>query len=241
MKKQNINNREDQVFRSHSGNAFDMAAINNWRIFRIMAEFVEGWQFLSNYDKKVTIFGSARTNPEDTWYKEATKIAEILAKDGFDIITGGGPGIMEAANRGAFEVQENAAAEEKSKVGESIGLDIELPLEQRRNKYVRKGRGFYYFFVRKVMLSYHSSGYVFFPGGYGTLDEAFELLTLVQTNKIDKVPIVFVGKDYWSPLSDWFKTTVLEKYNGISKEDLDIYSIVDTAEEIYSIIKKGVQ
>lgn len=227
----------DLTHKTQGNNHIDISAINNWRIFRIMAEFVEGWQFLSNYDKKVTVFGSARTSPEDRWYKEAVKIAEMLAKEGFDIITGGGPGIMEAANLGAT----NAQNKNKETAGESIGLDIELPLEQRRNKYVQKGRGFYYFFVRKVMLSYHSRGYIFFPGGYGTLDEVFELLTLVQTNKIDRVPIVLVGQDFWVPLMDWLETKVLNQFNNISPEDLKIYSVVDTAEEIYSIVKEGIE
>lgn len=225
---------------NNDGNSTDIEAINNWRIFRIMAEFVEGWQFLSKYNKKVTIFGSARTSPENKWYKEATKLAEMLAEDGFDVITGGGLGIMEAANRGASNAQKNRKNAKKI-VGESIGLDIELPLEQRRNKYVRKGRGFYYFFVRKVMLSYHAHGYIFFPGGYGTLDEVFELLTLVQTNKLDRVPIVLVGKDFWAPISDWLRTTVFNTFHNISKDDLDIYFIVDKAEEVYSIIKKDIK
>ena len=218
----------------------DVGATNNWRIFRIMAEFVEGWQFLSNYNKKVTIFGSARTNPKDKWYKEASKLANILAKNGFDIITGGGPGIMEAANQGASNAKKNNKNVKKN-IGESIGLDIQLPLEQRRNKYVEKGRGFNYFFVRKVMLSYHASGYVFFPGGYGTLDEVFELLTLVQTNKIKRVPIILIGKTFWNPLSNWLKTTVLDRFDNIKRDDLNIYSIVDTAEEVYSLIKKVVK
>ena len=163
-----------------------------------------------------------------------------MAEDGFDIVTGGGPGIMEAANRGASNAKKDKKNIKKT-IGESIGLDIQLPLEQRRNKYVQKGRGFNYFFVRKVMLSYHSRGYIFFPGGYGTLDEVFELLTLVQTDKLDRIPIILVGKDFWTPLSDWLRTTVLDQFHGISKEDLDIYSIVDTAEEVHAIIKKDIR
>lgn len=218
----------------------DIGAINNWRIFRIMAEFVEGWQFLSKYNKKVTFFGSARSSPNNKWYKEAVKLAKMMSEDGFDIVTGGGPGIMEAANRGASDAHKNNKNGKKT-IGESIGLDIQLPSEQMRNKYVQKGRGFNYFFVRKVMLSYHSRGYIFFPGGYGTLDEVFELLTLVQTDKLDWVPIVLVGKDFWTPLSDWLKTVVLDKFNNIDKKDLEIFSIVDTAEEVYAIIKKGIK
>ncbi|OGN00628.1 MAG: Rossman fold protein, TIGR00730 family [Candidatus Yanofskybacteria bacterium RIFCSPHIGHO2_02_FULL_41_29] len=239
MKSQLLDSQDDLIDRRQKGGFIDAGAINNWRIFRIMAEFVEGWQFLSHYNKKVTIFGSARSSPESKWYKEAVKLGKMLAEDGFDIVTGGGPGIMEAANRGASDASKNKK-DSKKIIGESIGLDIQLPLEQRKNKYVQKGRGFYYFFVRKVMLSYHSRGYVFFPGGYGTLDEVFELLTLVQTNKLDRVPIILAGKDYWNPLLDWLKTTVFGQSRNISKEDLDIYSIVDTAEEIYSIIKKSV-
>ena len=198
-------------------------------------------EFLSHYHKKITVFGSARLSPTNKWYKEAVKLGRYLADDGFNVVTGGGPGIMEAANRGAHSAHNVKRKKSQSPIGESIGLDIQLPLEQRKNKYVQKGRGFNYFFVRKVMLSYHASGYIFFPGGFGTLDEAFELLTLVQTNKLESVPIVLIGKEFWTPLLAWMNSTVLEKFNCISKEDLNIYKLVDTAEEAYAILKSNIK
>lgn len=199
----------------------------HWRIFRIMAEFVDGFQFLADFKKTVTIFGSARTSENDQWYQEARKLAKMLGAAGYVIITGGGPGIMEAGNRGAVEGG-----------GDSVGLNIQLPYEQRVNPFVKKAIGFHYFFTRKVMLAYSAQAYVFFPGGYGTLDEAFELLTLVQTHKIfEKIPMVLVGKDFWSGLDNWFKQNLLKKYKTIDPEDLNIYTIVDSAEEAMDAIK----
>lgn len=199
----------------------------HWRVLRIMAEFVDGFQFLGDLKKTVTFFGSARYQEGNRWYEEARKLGKMLAKGGFSVTTGGGPGIMEAGNRGAFEAG-----------GESIGLNIQLPFEQRINKYVKKGVGFHYFFTRKVMLSYASQAYVFFPGGYGTLDEVFELLTLVQTHKIyEKIPIVIVGKEFWGPLDQWLKKEVLGKQKTIDASDLKLYHLVDTAEEAFKIIK----
>ena len=209
----------------------------HWRIFRIMAEFIDGWQFLADFKKTVTFFGSARFNEGDCWYEEARKLGYILAKEGFHIITGGGPGIMEAANHGAFDAKGEASEKDKHKIGDSIGLNIKLPFEQRINKYVSKAIAFHYFFVRKVMLSYYAQAYVYFPGGYGTLDETFELAGLVQVKKVPSIPIILVGKDFWEPLSDWVQKTVLGKYSAIDKEDLDIVKIVDSAEEAYKIIK----
>jgi len=201
----------------------------HWRVLRIMAEFIDGFQFLGDFKKSVTIFGSARFQEGDRWYEEARKLSKLLAKSGFMVITGGGPGIMEAANRGAVEGH-----------GESVGLNIQLPYEQRVNEYVKKGIGFHYFFTRKVMLSYASQAYVFCPGGYGTLDEVFEILTLVQTHKIyEKIPVVLMSKDYWGPLDQWLKKIVLEKYGGIDPEDLALYRIVDNAEDALKIIKKS--
>ena len=199
----------------------------HWRVFRIMAEFVEGFQFLFDFKKTVTFFGSARFEENDKWYMEARKLGEMLAGEKFSIITGGGPGIMEAGNRGAFE-----------KDGESIGLNIQLAREQRTNPYVKHGIGFHYFFTRKIMLSYASWAYVFFPGGFGTLDEFFELITLVQTKKVNSdIPIVLVGREYWTGLLDWVNNTVFKKNLAIDKEDMEIYKLVDTAEEAFEIVK----
>jgi len=205
---------------------FDFAENANWRIFRIMAEFIAGFEFLSPLRKEVTFFGSARLPETSPWYKEAQKLGTMLAESGFTVITGGGPGIMEAGNRGAFEGD-----------GESIGLDIELPMEQRRNAYVKRAMGFHYFFTRKVMMSASAQAYLFFPGGFGTLDEFFEIVTLIQTEKMNRVPAVCVGKEFWQPVQDWIRQTMLEKYETVSPEDLDIYQVVDTAEEAFELIK----
>lgn len=205
---------------------FDFKEDANWRVFRIMAEFVDGFEFLYPLRKEVTFFGSARFTERDHWYKEAQRLGRLLAEHGFTVITGGGPGIMEGGNRGAYEGG-----------GQSIGLDIELPHEQRRNSYVKKGIGFHYFFTRKVMLSASAQAYVFFPGGFGTMDEFFEIITLVQTGKAEKVMTVCVGKDFWSGLDDWMRRTFVAEYKTIDPPDLDLYSIVDTAEEAFEIIK----
>lgn len=205
---------------------FDFAENANWRIFRIMAEFVEGFEFLYPLRREVTIFGSAQMPVDSKWYKEARKFASILAENGFTVITGGGPGIMEAGNRGAKEAG-----------GKSIGLDIELPTEQRRNKYVTRGIGFHYFFTRKVMLTASAQAYVFFPGGFGTLDEFFEMATLVQTKKMERVPIICVGSDFWEPLDAWIRSVMYEKYKTIESGEMDIYTIVNSAEEASEIVK----
>jgi len=198
-----------------------------WRIFRIMAEFVEGFEFLSKLHNEVTFFGSARTNPKAKEYKQAVMLGKMCAEAGYAVITGGGPGIMEAGNKGAFQAG-----------GESVGIDIELPMEQRRNEFVTKAMGFHYFFTRKVMLSASAQAYVFFPGGFGTMDEAMEMITLVQTGKIPRsVPCIFVGKDHWQPFKDWV-TQNLFKNKYINKADLDLMQIVDTPEEAFNIIKK---
>ena len=205
---------------------FDFKENPTWRIFRIMAEFTEGFEFLAPLRKEVTIFGSARLNNKDRWYHQAEKLGRLLGENGYTVITGGGPGIMEAGNKGATESG-----------GESIGLDIELSMEQRRNKWVKKGIGFHYFFTRKMMLSASAQAYIFFPGGFGTLDEFFELVTLIQTNKMEKVAMVCVGKDYWEPLMSWIRIQLAEKYKTISLEDMDIFRLVDTADEAFEIIK----
>ena len=200
----------------------------NWRIFRIMAEFIEGFEFLSKLKNEVTIFGSARSAPSGKHYKMAQRLGYLLGKGKYTVITGGGPGIMEAANRGAFEAK-----------GESVGLDIELPQAQRRNKYALKAIGFHYFFTRKVMLSASAQAYVIFPGGFGTIDEMSEMLTLIQTQKIPReVPLILVDKEYWTPFLDWVKKTLLKENNYVDESNVAIMQLVDTAEEAYAIIKK---
>ncbi len=200
-----------------------------WRVLRILSEFTNGFQFLADFNdiKTVSVFGSAEIKEDDPWYKKAQEFGELLAKNGYGVVTGGGPGIMEAANRGAFEGG-----------GESIGLNIQLPYEQRINPWVKKAIGFHYFFSRKVMLSYAAQAYVYFPGGFGTSDELLELATLLQTKKISgKIPIILVGKDFWSPLLTWMKEYWVLKYHTASDEDINILRIVDTPEEALEIVK----
>ncbi len=200
----------------------------SWRIFRIMAEFVEGFQFLSTTKRQVSVFGSARIPAGNKWYDEAVKFGQLLGKGKYTVVTGGGPGIMEGANKGAFEMG-----------AVSVGLNIQLPREQRINPYVTDSRAFHYFFTRKVMLAASAQVYVYFPGGYGTLDELFEILTLIQTGKSEKVPVVLVGKEYWEPLWSWIKVTVYGTYDAIDRADVDIVRIVDSAEEAYAIVSKS--
>ncbi len=206
----------------------DFRETSQWKIFKIMSEFIEGFHFLADLKKTITVFGSTSFTENNHYYKEARKLGGLLAKGGYTVITGGGPGIMEAANRGAFEAG-----------GESVGINIQLPQGQRMNDYVTKPIGFNYFFTRKVMLSFSSKAYVFFPGGFGTLDEFFEMVTLVQTKKLaKKVPIIAVGKDYWQNLFDWFKSEIYLKNKAIEKKDLEIFQLVDSTKEAYEIIKK---
>jgi len=192
-----------------------------WRIFRIMGEFVEGFETMSELGPCVSIFGSARTKPGDQYYEMAVKVAEELVKRGFGIITGGGPGIMEAGNRGAS----NAG-------GISVGLNIEIPHEQTSNPYIDHDKlvTFDFFFVRKVMFTKYAQGYVVLPGGFGTMDELFEALTLIQTDKSVRFPVILLGKAYWSGLFDWLKNTMLEAGN-IAEKDLDLFSITDDPAE----------
>jgi len=204
-------------------------AIQSWRIFRIMSEFVSGFDILRKYSTAATFFGSARLTPQDPTYKAAELLAAKLAKKGYAIITGGGPGIMEAANVGAFKVG-----------GKSIGLNIELPMEQKLNPYVTESESFHFFFSRKVMLSFASEVYVYFPGGFGTLDELLEIVTLVQTKKITPVPIILYGKDFWEPLMDYFDKQLVKKYKTISAEDLGLFHIVDSVDEAYDHIIENV-
>lgn len=208
----------------------DFRSSFHWRVFRIMAEFVDGWQFITDYKNTVSILGSARFSEDNKWYQVARELGVLLAKAKIGVVTGAGPGIMEGGNRGAYEAG-----------GQSIGIAIKLPFEQRENPYINKSQPFYYFFVRKVMLFYTAQAYVFFPGGFGTLDEFFELVTLVQTHKIDResVPLILVGKDFWTPLVGYINDTVYEKYKAIDKGDMKLYHLVDTAEEAMAIIKKS--
>lgn len=199
----------------------------DWRIFRIMAEFIEGYQFIYDFKKSVTIFGSARRGCNEIDYVRARKLGAMLAKDKFTVVTGGGPGVMEAANRGAAENN-----------GISVGLNIQLPVEQRVNEYVNKPMGFNYFFTRKTMMSQASSAYVFFPGGFGTLDEFYEIITLIQTKKIAQpVLVIVIGKEFWDPLMAWMKQVMLKEKCAVSEEDLQIINIVDTPEEAFKMIK----
>lgn len=204
-------------------------AVQSWRIFRIMSEFVEGFEILRRYSTAATFFGSARCGAGDDVYSAAEELAARLAKSGFAIITGGGPGVMEAANVGAFKVG-----------GKSVGLNIELPMEQKLNPYITESESFHFFFSRKVMLSFASEVYVYFPGGFGTMDEFFELVTLVQTNKITKIPIILYDKEFWMPLIAFFKKQMLREYKTISKEDLEIFHLVDSVDEAYKYIIKHV-
>ncbi|WP_226063757.1 LOG family protein [Kaistella polysaccharea] len=200
---------------------------DSWMIFKVMSEFVDGYEKMAKIGPCVSIFGSARLQPGDHYYELATEIAEKITDIGFGIITGGGPGIMEAGNRGA-----------RNGGGKSIGLNIDLPFEQHFNPYIDKGLSidFDYFFVRKVMFVKYSQGFIVMPGGFGTLDELMEAITLIQTNKIGRFPIVLVGTKFWAGLLSWFKETLLE--NGmISEENLNLYRVVDTADEAVSHIK----
>lgn len=203
--------------------------IDSWRIFKIMSEFVEGFEFIRKYGKAASIFGSARCGLDDKRYKEATELASRLAKDNFTIITGGGPGIMGAANEGAFKVG-----------GKSVGLNIELPMEQTLNPAVTESLDFHYFFTRKVMLTFASDVYIYFPGGFGTLDEFFEIITLVQTKKINRIPIILYGKKYWGPLDEWFQNCLAGEFATISPEDTKLYTVVDSVDEAYEVITKQV-
>ena len=195
---------------------------DSWAIFKIMSEFVEGYERMSKIGPSVSIFGSARTKPDNKHYKSAVEIAEKLAKLGYGVITGGGPGIMEAGNKGAFEAG-----------GKSVGLNIDLPFEQNHNPYIDAEHNleFDYFFVRKVIFVKYSQAFVIMPGGLGTLDEMFEALTLIQTKKINKRPVVLFGKSYWSGLIKWIKEVMLEEENNISPLDLDLFIITDSTDE----------
>jgi len=198
-----------------------------WRVFRIMGEFVEGFHELAKIGPAVSIFGSARTSKTSKWYKQAEKTAQLLVREGYAVITGGGPGIMEAGNKGATE--EN---------GQSIGLNIELPFEQKTNKYVKHPIDFHYFFCRKVMFVKYAKAFVIFPGGFGTLDEFFESITLIQTERMGEFPVVLFGAEYWKGLLDWMDTVMLKEEKNIDPEDLNLFRLADTPEEVLKHIRQ---
>ena len=201
---------------------------DSWAIFKIMSEFVEGYERMSRIGPCISIFGSARTKPDNKYYQMGVEVAEKLARKGFGIITGGGPGIMEAGNKGA-----------KQAAGTSVGLNIDLPFEQNHNPYIDQQHNleFDYFFVRKVMFVKYAQGFVVLPGGWGTLDELFEALTLMQTKKINQRPVVLIGKSYWTGLLEWMKEQMLETENNISAGDLDYLHLCDTPDEAVEYIE----
>ena len=214
-----------KAFKEKNWNAIKSS--DSWQIFKIMSEFVQGFEIMSKIGPCVSVFGSARTKPDNKYYKQAEEIGYLLTQSGYGVITGGGKGIMEAANKGASKGE-----------GKSVGLNIELPFEHSANNYIDNDKliNFDYFFVRKVMFVKYAQGFVVLPGGVGTLDELFEAITLIQTKKIRKFPIVLIGKSYWEGLLVWIKMTMLAKENNISIEDLDLINVVDTPLEAVDII-----
>jgi uncharacterized protein (TIGR00730 family) len=217
--------RIKKVFQPKNWN--EIRTNDSWAIFKIMSEFVNGYESLSRIGPCVSIFGSARTKPNNPYYKLAEEIGLKLTENGYGVITGGGPGIMEAGNKGAHKGK-----------GASVGLSIDLPFEQTSNPFIDndKNLNFDYFFVRKVVFVKYSQGFVVMPGGFGTLDELFEAITLIQTFKIGRFPIVLVGRKYWSGLLEWIKNTMLEQENNVSAKDLELFNLVDTAEEAVQVI-----
>ena len=200
---------------------------DSWAIFKIMAEFVQGYEKMAQIGPCISVFGSARTKTDNPYYQQAVETSRLLVEAGYGVITGGGPGIMEAGNKGADEAQ-----------GKSVGLNIVLPFEQSCNQYVNHPVDFDYFFVRKVQFVKYSQGFITFPGGFGTLDELFEAITLIQTNKIEKFPIILVGTEFWEGLMDWVKKTLLDSFANISPGDMDLIHLVDTADEVVEILDK---
>ncbi len=215
-----------RAFKEKNWNAIKTA--DSWQIFKIMSEFVEGFESMSKIGPCVSVFGSARTEVDNKYYKSAEEIGYLLTQKGYGVITGGGPGIMEAANKGA----------QRGK-GKSVGLNIELPFEQSHNRFIDNDKllNFDYFFVRKVMFIKYAQGFIVLPGGVGTLDELFEAITLIQTGKIGRFPIVLFGSSYWQGIVDWIKLIMLEAERNISDEDLDLFNIVDTPSEAVEIIE----
>lgn len=206
----------------------DIREATRQRLSTIATELVEGIEFIGSYPKSVTFFGSARFSSDNPYYQKARNLAHALAQRGFAIVTGGGPGIMEAANRGSFDAD-----------GKSIGFNITLPKEQVMNPYVQEHVDFQYFFTRKVCLTFSAEAYIYFPGGFGTMDEFFEILTLVQTRKIPRVPMILVGTEYWLPLKHFLENLMYKKYKTIDKEDLDLFIITDDEKEIVRIVEQA--
>ncbi|MDM1045583.1 TIGR00730 family Rossman fold protein [Myroides sp. 1354] len=222
--KEILGNEEEKIQEKFKQKSWTEIKTNDsWGIFKIMSEFVNGYEKMGRIGPCISIFGSARTKKEDPYYKLAEEIAFKVSKAGYGVITGGGPGIMEAGNKGAHLGQ-----------GVSVGLNIELPFEQHFNPYIDSDKNiqFDYFFVRKVMFVKYSQGFVVMPGGFGTLDELFEAITLIQTKKIAKFPIILVGTDFWGGMLDWIKNVLLEKYSNISPGDMNLIQLVDTADEV---------
>lgn len=214
--------QDEQLLESPRSDEFTHT--DTWRVFRIMGEFVEGFDELASLTRAISMFGSARAKPDDPYYSAAQETAALLAREGFAVITGGGPGLMEAANRGAFEAG-----------GLSIGCNIELPFEQGANRYLTRSLTFRYFFVRKMMFVKYSLGFIIFPGGFGTLDELFEALTLIQTRKIRNFPVVLFGSEYWSGLLNWIRDVAL-KEGKVSEQDLKLLHITDSPEEVVQVM-----
>jgi uncharacterized protein (TIGR00730 family) len=218
---------KNQLTNIHHRDWTETKAHSSWQIFKIMAEFVQGFETMAKVGPCVSIFGSARTKPGHKYYELTSEIAKRLALEGFGIITGGGPGIMEAANKGAFEVK-----------GRSVGLNIDLPFEQKNNQFISDGLDmhFDYFFVRKVMFTKYSQAFIMMPGGWGTMDEFFEVITLTQTRKLIQTPLICVGTEYWSGLFSWMREILLEKEHNIEASDLEMIKIFDAPDEIVAYI-----
>lgn len=207
----------------------EIKANDSWALFKIMGEFVQGYEAMNKIGPCVSVFGSARTKPGEKYYEMTTEIAGKIVQNGYGVITGGGPGIMEAGNKGAHLAG-----------GTSVGLNIDLPFEQHHNPYIDKDKNlhFDYFFVRKVMFVKYAQGFVAMPGGFGTLDELFEAITLIQTHKTNKFPIILVGTEFWSGLFDWVKSTLLDQFKHISDDDMDLVHLVDTGDEVIEILNE---
>ena len=220
-------NKIRKAFKDRDWN--EIKSSDSWAIFKIMSEFVDGFEKLSKIGPCVSVFGSARTKPDHPYYKIAVEISRLLTLDGYGVITGGGPGIMEAGNKGAFLTG-----------GKSVGLNINLPFEQSHNAFIdpSSNLNFRYFFVRKVMFVKYAQAFVAMPGGFGTLDELFEVLTLVQTGKITAVPVILVGTEFWGGMREWIKNTMLEKAGNISPDDMNLLPMVDTSDEVIQIINE---
>ncbi len=210
----------------------DLKAQSSWQIFKVMSELVEGFEKLNKIGPSVSIFGSARTIPGDRYYEMTVDLAKKLTEEGYGVITGGGPGIMEAANKGAFESG-----------GKSVGLNIDLPFEQEPNQFIDYDKliTFKYFFCRKVMFVKYAQAFILMPGGFGTMDEFFECLTLIQTHKIDRFPIICIGKDYWEGLLNWMSGVMMQHFNNIHPQDMELISLVETVDEAVEIIREYYQ